>query len=137
MRRLLGYMRPYWRTVAISVVFLLANSVLQTLGPLLTKMAVDRYLAPSKLKFPTPIDGWLSSNPITGLAQITALYLTAILGALICDFAQSYLMQWTGQKAMFDLRREIMGRLQQLDIAYYDRNPVGRNKRYRAAEVGQ
>ncbi len=126
MRRLLGYMRPYWRTVAISIAFLLANSVLQTLGPLLTKMAVDRYLAPSKLKFPTPLDAWLSSNPFTGLAQITAFYLAVILGALVCDFAQSYLMQWTGQKAMFDLRREIMGRLQQLDIAYYDRNPVGR-----------
>jgi ATP-binding cassette subfamily B multidrug efflux pump len=126
MRRLLGYMRPYWRTVAISIAFLLANSVLQTLGPLLTKMAVDRYLAPSKIKFPTPIDSWLSSNPFTGLAQITAFYLAVILGALVCDFAQSYLMQWTGQKAMFDLRREIMGRLQQLDIAYYDRNPVGR-----------
>ncbi len=42
------------------------------------------------------------------------------------DFGQTYLMQWTGQKAMFDLRRELMAHLQQLDIAYFDRNPVGR-----------
>lgn len=126
MRRLLTYMRPYWRTVGISVIFLLGTSVLQTTGPLLTKIAVDRYLAPSTVQFHAPLDAWLPADPWTGLLQITALYLAAILGGLLCDFAQSYLMQWTGQKAMFDLRREIMARLQVLDIAYYDRNPVGR-----------
>src|SRR5262249_11760813 len=29
-------------------------------------------------------------------------------------------------KAMFDLRKQLMGHLQRLDVAYYDRNPVGR-----------
>jgi ATP-binding cassette subfamily B multidrug efflux pump len=36
------------------------------------------------------------------------------------------LMQWTGQRAMFDLRRQLMAHLQTLDISYYDKNPVGR-----------
>ena len=44
----------------------------------------------------------------------------------LCDFGQAYLMQWTGQRAMFDLRRELMTHLQRLDVSYYDRNPVGR-----------
>src|SRR2546430_6926171 len=35
-------------------------------------------------------------------------------------------MQYTGQRAMFDLRRELMAHLQRLDIAFYDRNPIGR-----------
>ncbi len=126
MRRLLRYMRPYRRTVAISVIFMLGTAALQTIGPLLTKIAVDRYLAPGKFRLNSFLDAWLSSDAFTGLAQITAMYLAAILGGLLCDFAQSYLMQWTGQKAMFDLRREIMGHLQALDVSYYDRNPVGR-----------
>ncbi len=126
MRRLLTYMRPYRRTVGISLLFLLANSVLQTAGPLLTKLAVDRYLDPAPRRFSTPLDGLLSANPWTGLAQITLIYLLAVAGALACDFAESFLMQWTGQKAMFDLRRQIMERLQALDISYYDHNPVGR-----------
>ena len=126
MRRLLTYMRPYWRTVAVSLVFLLGNSILQTLGPLLTKMAVDRYLAPVPAKFATPIDQFLSANPATGLAQIAFLYLFALVGAMVCDFAQIYLMQWTGQQAMFDLRRQLMAHLQKLDVAFFDRNPVGR-----------
>ena len=47
MRRLLVYMRPYWKLVALSLVFLLVQSGLQVLGPLLTKIAVDKYVDPS------------------------------------------------------------------------------------------
>ena len=47
MRRLLTYMWPYRRLVAVSLVALIVQSVLQVSGPLLTKIAVDRYLAPT------------------------------------------------------------------------------------------
>lgn len=125
MRRLLGYMRPYRATIAISLIFLLANSVVQVVGPLLTKVAVDRYLAPSE-KSHSFIDPFLSSSPWTGIAQLSAIYFIAIIVGMVCDFGQTYLMQWTGQRAMFDLRRQLMAHLQRLDISYYDRNPVGR-----------
>src|ERR1700693_6208434 len=58
--------------------------------------------------------------------KISLLYLLSIGAALLCDFGEQYLMQWVGQKAMFDLRRELMAHLQRLDIAFFDRNPVGR-----------
>ncbi len=35
-------------------------------------------------------------------------------------------MQWTGQKVMFDLRRQIFRHLQRLHVAFFDKNPVGR-----------
>ena len=60
------------------------------------------------------------------MLQLSLLYLIALVGALLCDFGEQYLMQWVGQKAMFDLRREIMTQLQRLDLAFYDHNPVGR-----------
>ncbi len=126
MRRLLSYMKPYRRTVLVSLALLLVNSVLQVIGPLLTKMAVDRYIAPSPSHFRTPLDRILSADPWTGIAQISFVYLLAIGGGFLCDFGETYLMQWTGQKAMFDLRRELMAHLQRLDIAFFDRNPVGR-----------
>jgi ATP-binding cassette subfamily B multidrug efflux pump len=126
MRRLLGYLRPYRRVVGISVVLLLATSVLQVLGPLLTKMAVDRYLAPASSQLKTPLDPYLSADPWVGLAQISVLFLLAMLGAFVFDFGQSYLMQWTGQHAMLDLRRQLMAHLQRLDLSFYDRTPVGR-----------
>jgi ATP-binding cassette subfamily B protein len=126
MRRLLTYMRPYRKVVAISLVFLFCNSVVQVVGPLLTKLAVDRYLIPSAHRSRTFLDPYLSRDPWIGIAQISGLYLAAIIAGLLCDFVQTYLMQWTGQKAMFDLRRQLMEKLQRLDLAYYDRNPVGR-----------
>jgi ATP-binding cassette subfamily B multidrug efflux pump len=126
MRRLLAYIRPYKLQVLIALVLLFVNAALQVLGPLLTKLAVDRYLAPTERPAITVLDPFLSNNPWTGLGQISFLYLLAIVGGMLCDFVEQYLMQWVGQKAMFDVRRQLMGHLQRLDLTYYDHNPVGR-----------
>ncbi len=127
MRRLLVYLRPYRMIVAASLILLVVDSLLQIIGPLLTKLAVDRYLVPvsNAEKFPF-LDAWLSRNPWTGLTQLTLVYLAVVVFGFLFDFGQTYLMQWTGQKAMFDLRRQLMAHLQTLDIAYFDKNPVGR-----------
>ena len=126
MRRLLGYMKPYKVTVGISLLFLFANAVTQVMGPLLTKLAVDRYLEPVPSGSEISFSNYLSADPWTGLMQISAVYFVSILVGFLTDFGQQYLMQWTGQRAMFDLRRELMAHLQRLDISYYDHNPVGR-----------
>jgi len=126
MSRLLGYLRPYTKVVLVALVFLFLNAGFQIAGPMLTKIAIDRYLAPSASHQLHTLDRYLSVDPYTGLGQIALIYLFTICAALLCDFAESYLMQWTGQKAMFDLRRQLMAQLQRLDPAYYDRNPVGR-----------
>jgi ATP-binding cassette subfamily B multidrug efflux pump len=126
MKRLLTYMKPYWVAVAVSLILLLFDSLLQILGPLLTKLAIDRYLVPVSHPSRTPIDWWLSHNPWTGLTQLSAIYLVAIVLGLFFNFGQTYLMQMTGQRAMFDLRRQLMAHLQTLDLAFFDRNPVGR-----------
>ncbi|HKE23110.1 MAG TPA: ABC transporter ATP-binding protein [Bryobacteraceae bacterium] len=128
MRRLLRYMRPYKMLVGISLVFLLAQSVLQVSGPLLTKTAVDRYLNPARAAHaaPGPFDALLPADPWQGLTRIGILYVLVLLGTFVTEFVQTYVMQYTGQLAMFDLRRELMEHLQRLDIAFYDRNPVGR-----------
>jgi ATP-binding cassette subfamily B multidrug efflux pump len=127
MRRLLGYLKPYKRVVTFSLTLLLVDSLLQIIGPLLTKIAVDRYLAPVAHSQTFPfLDAWLSKNPWTGISQLALLYLGVIVLGFAFDFGQTYLMQWTGQHAMFDLRKQLMSHLQSLDIAYYDKNPVGR-----------
>jgi ATP-binding cassette subfamily B multidrug efflux pump len=126
MRRLLAYMKPYRGTVLVSLVLLLFNSLLQILGPLLTRLVVDRYIAPAPSRPSGLLDRFLPIDPWTGIAAISFVYLLAVTAAFVCDFGETYLMQWTGQKAMFDLRRDLMGHLQTLDIAFFDRNPVGR-----------
>ncbi len=126
MRRLVGYMKPYRALVAVSLVFLLGQSIFQVLGPLLTRTAVDRYLQPNASAIPAFLNRILPADAWTGLARIALLYLAVLAGNFVCEFIQTYVMQYTGQRAMFDLRRQIMAHLQQLDLAFYDRNPVGR-----------
>jgi len=100
--------------------------VLQVLGPLLTRIAIDKYLQHKADSAPAFLDAQLPADPWSGLSRIGLLYLGVLLGSFVAEFAQTYLMQYTGQLAMFDLRKQLMAHLQALDLAFYDRNPVGR-----------
>src|SRR5207249_3007010 len=53
-------------------------------------------------------------------------YLGVVLLGFIFLFIQTYATEYTGQRAMHDLRMEVFSHLQKQDMAYFDRNPVGR-----------
>ena len=75
------------------------------------------------------IRGWpdkLSSSPVRGVTEIAILYLGSLGLIFGLEFVQTYMMQWTGQKIMFDLRRQIFRHIQQMHVGFFDRNPVGR-----------
>jgi ATP-binding cassette subfamily B multidrug efflux pump len=128
MKRLLGYLRPYKWQVLVALAAIILKAAMDVAGPYLTKIAIDRYLAPT----PTPghtahwLVPWLSARPLVGIAQLAGLYLGSLLVGFLLEFTQTYLMQWTGQKVMFDLRSEIFRHLQQMHVGFYDKNPVGR-----------
>jgi len=124
MKRLLKYLRPYKWQVAISLVAILLKAGADVLGPYLTAVVVDRYLAPTHK--PTRFDFMLSANPYLGIAQIAALYVGLLVFSFLLEYAQTYFMQWTGQMTMFDLRSQIFRHLQRMHIGFYDKNPVGR-----------
>ncbi len=125
MKRLLTYLRPYKWQVAIALVTIVLKASADVLGPLLTIIAVDKYLAP-KGSGHYLLDGWLSPSPLIGIAQIGALYVFLLCFSFFLEFAQTYYMQWTGQKVMFDLRSQIFRHLQQMHVGFFDKNPVGR-----------
>jgi len=125
MRRLLTYLRPYTIPVAIAVISIIFKAGLDVLGPYLTKTAVDKYLAHTQGSH-SILDRWLSATPMTGIAQIAAIYLGTLVLSFFLEFLQTYFMQWTGQKVMFDLRSQIFRHLQHMHIGFFDKNPVGR-----------
>jgi ATP-binding cassette subfamily B multidrug efflux pump len=125
MRRLLTYLRPYKWHVVVALGAIILKSGLDVLGPFLTKIAIDKYLAKSP-NSQSWIGDRLSSNPLTGIAQIGGLYVAILVFTFVLEFVQTYLMQWTGQKVMFDLRRQIFRHLQHMHVAFFDKNPVGR-----------
>lgn len=110
-RRLLQYLRPYRGWVSLAVVVLLLNSVLQLAGPYLTKVAIDRHIA---------------IGDLGGLGKLALLYLAVVLAGFSMQYAQFYIMQWVGQRIMFDLRSRILRHIESQELAFFDRNPVGR-----------
>ncbi len=125
MRRLLTYLRPYRWQVALAMGSIVLKSFADVLGPYLTKVAIDRYLSPAK-GVTSGLWSWLSSRPLIGVAQIAAIYVGLLVFSFLLEFLQTYYMQWTGQKVMFDLRSQIFRHLQRMHVAFYDKNPVGR-----------
>src|SRR5437868_10579416 len=125
MKRLLKYLRPYKWQVAMALAAIVMKAGADVLGPFLTKIAIDKYLAHAAGTH-SPLDRWLSSTPLIGIAQIAAIYVGLLVFGFGFEFLQTYFMQWTGQKVMFDLRSQIFRHLQQMHIGFYDKNPVGR-----------
>src|SRR6266536_1202507 len=125
MRRLLTYLRPYQRHVVVALAAIILKSVADVLGPFLTKIAIDKYLAKS-VNSHSWIGDRLSDRALTGIAQIGGPYIGLLLFTFALEFVQTYLMQWTGQKVMFDLRKQIFRHLQFMHVGFFDKNPVGR-----------
>ena len=125
MRRLLAYLRPYRWQVTVALASIILKSFADVLGPYLVKVAVDRYLAPAP-GTGSGLWSWLSTSPVHGIAQISGIYFGLLIFAFVLEFLQTYFMQWTGQKVMFDLRSQIFRHLQRMHVAFYDKNPVGR-----------
>jgi len=111
MRRLLAYLRPYRRSAFLAIVCLIAGSAISIVQPYLTKVAIDRYIRNSD--FP-------------GLSGIAVIYVLTLIFVFALSFAQTWIINLIGQKIMYDLRMQIFRHLQKMDVAFFDKNPVGR-----------
>ena len=109
--RLLRYLGPYRRQVALALALLLASALLQLAGPFLTQQLIDRAI------------------PARDVSLASGLAL-AFAGALVLEFGVEYahlmVTARIGQRAMLDLRLEVFAKLQRLGVAFFDRTPVGR-----------
>ena len=111
MRRLLRYLRPYKAQVAIALAAIIAASALQLVQPWLMKVAIDRYIV---------------RGDLSGIDLIAAAFLATLLLSFALEYVQTWTLQITGQRIMYDMRMQIYAHLQRIDLQFYDRNPVGR-----------
>src|SRR6476619_5704146 len=111
MRRLLVYTRPYRGLMYGAFALLCVEGGIQVVGPLLTRLVID-------VAIPARDTG------------IVVMSTALLLGALLAEFALSYVQTWLtsllGQRVMRDIRMEIFEHLQRLSVAFFDRNPAGR-----------
>ncbi len=138
MRRLGHFVRPYWVQATVASLAVSLKSLCDVAGPILVMVAVDRYLAPeaSDQDPSNAVAHWVASNSplahilpqgaVHGVTRLAEIYLATLVLGYLLQFVQVYLMQWIGQKIMFDLRRDIFRHMQRMDVGFFDIHPVGR-----------
>jgi len=120
--RLLPYVRPHRALLAGSVVLVLGITLLDLSLPLLMRHAIDRYIVPAGGGAPAPEP----AAALQGLSLTAAGFALLVLLQFFFSFAQSVLMEATGQRIMHDLRLRLYAHTQELSLDFFARNPVGR-----------
>ncbi|HHW57083.1 MAG TPA: ABC transporter ATP-binding protein [Clostridia bacterium] len=117
MKRLLKYAKPYWLYILIAAIGILLVTTSNLLRPYLVQRAIDNYINNPNIP---------KGEAINGVVHIGILYLIIITAAFIINYGQIYLIQYTGQKIIFNLRQQIFEHIQSLSLSFFDKNPVGR-----------
>ena len=111
MRRLLGYIKPYKNYVIFAILLNIAVAALGPVRPLLTKIAIDDYIAESDYN---------------GLMIIAPILFGSLLLQAIIQYILTYYTQYLGQKVLLDLRTQIFNHIQKLALKFFDKTPIGR-----------
>ena len=111
MRRLIQYLRPYWKHVSLALLILLLGSAMAIAGPWISRLVIDEAI---------------ENQDRSLLAVLVWAYLATVVVGFGLEYARALVTTWLGQSVMYDLRTEIFEKLQQLDLRFYDRNPIGR-----------
>ncbi|PYU08127.1 MAG: antibiotic ABC transporter ATP-binding protein [Acidobacteria bacterium] len=119
-RRLLAYLRPYRGSVVLALVLTILVGPLEIVGPYLFGYGVDQYIVPASGGFiPLP-------TALRGLQFVVLGFLAALVLSFAVQYLQARIMQYVGQRTLYDLRKDIFEHLQRLPVSFYDRSPVGR-----------
>ncbi|MSR20520.1 MAG: ABC transporter ATP-binding protein [Gemmatimonadetes bacterium] len=111
MRRLLRYLRPYWKQVGLALLVLLLAAAANIVGPWVTQRAIDEAIPNQDGDF---------------LGLLAVVFLATVVVGFVLEYVESVVTTWLGQSVMYDLRKEIFAKLQRADLKFYDKNPIGR-----------
>ena len=110
-RRVLAFLLPYKKQVAVAFALVLATAFLGAYQPKLVQIAIDEHI----------VDG-----DYAGLLRIVGLLVLVLVGQGLTAFVGDYLTQWIGQHALYDLRTKVFRHIQNQPLGYFDRTPLGR-----------
>jgi ATP-binding cassette subfamily B protein len=109
-RGLLELLRPYRGRIVLMFVALLAATAAALTPPYLAGRAIDAAI---------------KTKDLGALDLIVAVFVISALVNWGASYAQTYLVNWTGERALQDLRIKLFRHLERLSIGYYSRNKTG------------
>jgi ABC-type multidrug transport system fused ATPase/permease subunit len=110
LRRLAGYLGPYWKPLALTSTFILLYTGLSLLPPLIERQIIDQVIGQGELSRLVPL-----------IALLIAIY--AFSGLL--NFGDQYTRHKIGERFLFDLRVRIYDHLQRLSLTFFERTSTG------------
>jgi ATP-binding cassette, subfamily B, bacterial MsbA len=109
-RRMLVFVRPYWKKLAVAGVILTVNSLLS-------------------LALPLAIGGIVNASFVAGSLQLLNWITAALFGIFVAQailgFGQTYLVSWTGERVIADLRVQLYEHLQSMPLRFFANVRVG------------
>src|SRR5699024_1954248 len=63
---------------------------------------------------------------LLGVNRVSMSFFIVILFIFLFNYAQVYLLNYTGQRIIFNIREEIFNHIQNLSIGFFDKNPIGK-----------
>ncbi|HWI53594.1 MAG TPA: ABC transporter ATP-binding protein [Symbiobacteriaceae bacterium] len=124
MARLLTYAKPYWKSLLFCILLLAISVGLELAREQIIKLAIDNYLSPAEKGGGLAADvAALADAGLLRLAMILAG--TLVVGVLVM-YGQAQLLNYTGQRIIYAIRKHVFGHLQRLHLKFFDSNPAGR-----------
>lgn len=130
MRRLLGFVKPYkWLFGAAIVLAFIITATELAIPAIILKVGVDQFLTPAVTGGPVgapPSVGAAPADPLAGIVHWAWILGGVLVVRFLASVAQRYILEYSGQRVMYDMRTEVFGQLMRLPVRFYDTNPVGR-----------
>ncbi len=134
--RLWRYVRPYGWQVALTLALVFPVFAIEIAPAWIVKTGLDQVILGGAgsgaerdafARLLEPLSGLLAPPAgIGALAWLGLLFAATALAGSALQFVSAYVMAWTGQAAMVDLRRDVFDHIQKLHLGFFDRYPVGR-----------
>ncbi len=124
--RLWPYIRPYTRQVVATLLLVFPLTAFELTPGWIIATGIDRIFHGEEAGG-VFLGSWLNApGDFPPLLWLAVLYMGAVTGLAGMQFLNLYVMAWTGQHAMRDLRRDVFAQMQSLHLGFFDTYPVGR-----------
>lgn len=118
--RMLSYMKPYWKSMALCLLLVLVITGLELYKPILIGNAIDQYITGDYQP------GELVQERFHGVVFAALKYIAVLLILFVCNRVQYLVLQETGQKIIYEMRNQLFTHIQSLSMRFFDLTPVGK-----------